>query len=66
MCLNYTCIFFFFQLAPARFPRAFFVVFASAAVAHGIIVILIKINILFYGHHVQAHISKYWCNFNQK
>ena len=45
MCLNYTCIIFtFFIYAPARFHdvQSQFVVFASAAVAHGIIVFMKK------------------------
>ena len=44
MCLNYTCILFiFFSIGACTFSTCSFVVFASAAVAHGIIVILIKI-----------------------
>ena len=39
-----------------------FIVFASVAVAHGIFVNLIKIDILFYEYPVQAHISKFWRN----
>ena len=44
--------FYFFQFAAARVPRAVFVVFASTAVAHGIIVLLEKsisysINIMY-------------------
>ena len=56
MCLNYTCIIFLiFSIGACTFSTCSFVGFASAAVAHGIIVILIKIDILFYEHHVQAH-----------
>ena len=47
----------FFQFAPACFPRAVFDVFTSAAVAHGTIVLLKIIDILFYEYHVQANIS---------
>ena len=47
--------FYFFQLAP---KTCSFVVFTPVAVEHGIIVILIKIDILFSKHHVQEHISK--------
>ena len=43
MCLNYTYIFLFFSIGACTFSACSFVVFASAAVAHGIIVILIKI-----------------------
>ena len=57
MCLNYTCIsFILFNLRLHMF-RVQFCYFASAAVAHGIIVFLKKIDILFYEYHVQAHIS---------
>ena len=49
--------FYFFSIGACTFSTCSFVVFPSAAVAHAFIVILIKINILFYEHHVQAHIS---------
>ena len=48
MCLNYTCIIFIFSIGACTCSSCSFVVFASAAVAHGIIVILIKIDIVFY------------------
>ena len=41
MCLNYTCI--FFSIGACTFSKCSFVVFASAAVAHGIIMSLIKL-----------------------
>ena len=63
MCLNYTCIIFIFSISTCTCFTCSFVVFASAAVTHGIIVILMKIDILFYEHHVQAHIPKFWCIF---
>ena len=47
--------FYFFSIGACTFSTCSFVVFASAAVAHAFIVILIKIDILFYEHHVQAH-----------
>ena len=44
-----------------------FVVFASAAVVHGIIVILIKIDVLlvFYEHHVRGVFQKYAERFHR-
>ena len=55
--------FYFFIYAPARFHdvQSQFVVFASAAVAHGIIVFMKKS--IFY---VQAYIPKFWCYFIYK
>ena len=56
MCLNYKCItFIFFKFPPARVPRAVFVVFASAAVAHGIIVLLKK-SISYFMNIMYKHI----------
>ena len=57
MCLNYTCIIlFYFSLSACTFFTCNFVVFASAAVAPGITVLLKTIDIFFNEHHVQAHI----------
>ena len=42
MCLNYTCIIFIFLICACTCSTCSFVVFASAAVAHGIIVLLKK------------------------
>ena len=42
MCLNYTCIIFIFLVCACTCSTCSFVVFASAAVAHGIIVLLKK------------------------
>ena len=65
MCLklNNKCVIFIFSIGACTFSMCSFVVFESAAVAHGIIAILIKIDILFYEHHVQAHICEFWCHF---
>ena len=52
MCLNYTCIMLIFLICACTCSKCSFVVFASAAVAHGIIVLLKKIDILFYEYHV--------------
>ena len=59
--------FFIFSIGACTFSTCSFVVFASAAVAHGIIVILIKIvsyfmNIMY--KHIR--ISKFLCNFIHK
>ena len=43
MCLNYTCIIFIFLMCACTCSTCSFVVFASAAVAHGIIVLLKKL-----------------------
>ena len=42
ICLNYTCIIFIFSICACTFSTCSFVVSASAAVAHGIIVLLKK------------------------
>ena len=51
----YHFIFFYFFFCAYTFSTCSFVVFTSAAVAHGIIVLSKKIDILFYEHHVQTH-----------
>ena len=52
MCLNYTCIILFFLICACTCSTCSFVVFASSAVEHGIIVLLKKsisyfINIMY-------------------
>ena len=42
MCLNYTCIIFILLICACTCSTRSFVVFASAAVAHGVIVLLKK------------------------
>ena len=53
---NYTCIF-FFSICACTLSTCSFVVFTSNTVAHGIVMLLKKIDILFYGHRVQSHNS---------
>ena len=48
MSLNYTCIIFIFLICACTCSTCSFVVFASAAVAHGIIVLLKKIVISYF------------------
>ena len=57
--------FYFFQLAPAFFHVQFscFRVGCSSARNYRD---FDKIDILFFEHHVQAHLSKFWCNFIHK
>ena len=60
MCLNYTCIIFFFFLVCActwNTCTCSFVVLASATVAHGIVVLLKKFDILFYEYHVHIFLN---------
>ena len=59
MCLNYTCIIFIFLICACTCPTCSFVVFASAAVAHGIIVFLIvflKKSISYFMNIMYKHI----------
>ena len=55
MCLNYTFIIFTFSICARTFSTCSFVVFASAAVAYGIIVILKK-SIFYSMNSVYKHI----------
>ena len=54
MCLNYTCIF-FFLICTCTCSTCSFVVFASAAAAHGIIVLLKK-SISYFMNIMHKHI----------
>ena len=55
MCLNYTCIIFFFLIWPCACSTCSFVVFASTAVAHEIIVLLKK-SISYFMNIIYKHI----------
>ena len=55
MRLNYKCIIFYFSIYACTFSTCRFVVFASAAVAHGIIVLLKK-SISYFMNIVYKHI----------
>ena len=55
MCLNYTCIIFIFLIYACTCPTCSFVVFASAAVAHGIIMLLEK-SISYFMNIMYKHI----------
>ena len=55
MCLNYTCIIFIFLISACTCPTCSFVVFASAAVAHGIIVLFQK-SISYFMNTMYKHI----------
>ena len=55
MCLNYTCIIFIFLICACTCSACSFVVFASATVAHGIIVLLKK-SISYFMNIMYKHI----------
>ena len=55
MCLNYTCIIFIFSICACTCSTCNFAVFASAAVAHGIIVLLKK-SISYFMNIMYKHI----------
>ena len=56
MCLNYTCIIFIFLICACTCSTCTFVVFASVAVAHGIIVLLKK-SISYFMNITYKHLS---------
>ena len=65
MCLNYTCIIFFFQFAHSRFPRAVLLFSHRPQFSARNYRTFVKIDILFYEHHVRDIYKHIFLNFGK-